>query len=419
VAAAPFTLANSNPTGSDYATNYALSTSDLLAQAIQREIFDSAPAMYNALKLMYSIPFSDENSDEFKYAEKPWNRPTITVFGWNSGTSTLTLAGTYSTLQSMPVVVGDVIVNASDVPFMVQSVTYSNVADSATITVAKQTGGSLAAGDFTAAETVSIQSATIADGMNYFAHYDRANVVWKYNYIQMFQRARRWSEIELLKYQNTGTTNFLDMDKVEAINQLRNDVFATMFDGTRGEFTWTAPTSGTYRAKATGGIYPSMVSAGSAHASPTLSSLKTAFEKLCFSTNYKAEGGVRMVYATDEILYELSKAFKEPGIQYTPNDSIANLGLNEYKIGAGRYVPVTCELFREASLFPAVWKNRILVLDMATIKPTKLKGKPHIEVGQTSNKSQGTREDYVDYWVKAYFGLKFNNPLGSFYIDVK
>jgi hypothetical protein len=168
-----------------------------------------------------------------------------------------------------------------------------------------------------------------------------------------------------------------------------------------------------------GGIYPTMVAAGSMTANPTIAGLRTAFETLAFKTNFKKEGGTRMIYATDEMLYELSKIFKDPGTRYTPNDKIADLNLTEYRMGTMKFVPVPCELFKEQSCFPKEWARKILVLDQETISPVKMKGLPSMFSGTTLDKgANGTREDFKDWYTEANLSLRFNNPLGSFYIDV-
>jgi len=121
------------------------------------------------------------------------------------------------------------------------------------------------------------------------------------------------------------------------------------------------------------------------------------------------------------MLYELSKVFKEPGIRYTPNDEIANLNLMEYRIGTMRFVPVNCELFREASCFPADWKRKLLIIDQETITPIKMKGLEAMNIGgSTLDKgANGTREGFKDWYVEAQLSLQMNNPLSSFWIDVQ
>ena len=197
-------------------------------------------------------------------------------------------------------------------------------------------------------------------------------------------------------------------------------MFATLWNGERAEANVTDPSAtGTYKAKTAGGIYPLMVAAGSSNSTGvTASQLKDTFETLAFATNYKADGAVRFIFAVDELLYELSKEWKETGMRYKPNDKIADLNLMEYRIGGMRLVPVSVELFKETSLFPATWEARMFVLDLDTIQPICMKGYQPIEMGQTSPKGvNGSVKDYTEWWIQGMMSLKFNNPLSSFYVD--
>jgi hypothetical protein len=374
--------------------------------------------MYDALKILYMKPMAEEKSDEFKYMEQTFGRPPIEVFSWAVPAGTLTLAGTYAAQTDMPVVIGDVVYATTGEPLIVTDATRNAGANASTITLAAQTGVVLGAGMFTAGDIVAIQGAIIADGMDTFLHYDKPQTVTRYNFIQMFQRASRWSTVEMQKMINNATTNYMSIETQEKIKQLRNDMFSAYFNGTRGEFAVPGAGGSSWYAKCMGGIYPTMVAAGSAHATVALSGLKTAFEELAFDTNFKKEGSKRFVYGTDKMLYELSKAYKEGGTRYTPADNRANLNLKMIEVGSQQYVLVPCELFKEDSVLPASWATKLLVLDQETIEPVKMMGLPHIEVGQTDNKQKGSTNDYTDWWVKAMLSNRFRNPLGSFYMDI-
>lgn len=408
-----------NPLGSYYDNT---NTTNLIRDAIIRAIFDQAPKQYDPLKILNMAPLTGVPLDEFYYKEKVYSREALTVKSWVSGTATITLKGTYARELDMPVKVNTVIVDSGGTPHIITTLTHSAVADSSTIVIEKQTGGAAyGAGDFVEDDVLSIEAAVIADGMETFANPDRTRLIERYNYIQLYQRTQKWTPLEFQKLVNAGTTNVLDFEKVEKLNNLRLDLFSTYFNGTRGEWTIRAfDASGTtYKAKSMQGIYPAMVAGGSQHSTVSLSGLQTAFESLAFATNHKAEGGVRMIYATDELLYEISKLYKEPGIRYRPTDRIADLNLKQYNIGSMQLVPVSCELFKEHSAtLPPAWENRIIVLDQATVSRVVMNGIPAQQMGQTDNKQKGAFQDYTIWWVFAQQSLKFNNVLGSFYIDV-
>jgi len=421
-AAAPFTNANLNPYGSNYATAFTYDESKLIEASIEYEIFDAVPAKYKALQVLLANPMIEKPLDEFSFLEKTFGRtaPISNAIVGAPGAQNMTfnLRGTFANIQDLPIVVGDVLTHPNGQSVIVHTITYNPGLNLTTVRVDSQTGGAnlgaLAAGD-----TFAIQAPFVADGMNYFQHYDRMTTVERYNYIQLFLRASRWSRIELQKMLNAGTTDYLSKDRREKIDQLRTDLYVSMFNGERGEFSFAAPTPGTsYYGKAMGGLFPTMVAAGSQHSSVPIAGFTGAFETLAFATDYLKDGGVRLIFGTSEMLYEVSKLWKQPGIRYRPEDKVGDLNLEEYKLGTMRFLPVPCELFRESSTFPATWKNKVIVVDPNSINPVKMQNIPYIEMGVTDNISRGTREDYEDWWVRANLGMRHSNPLAGFYIDV-
>lgn len=408
---------NANPQSSNYqdisATANGTLETILLMKAIKKVIFDAAPEQYNALKLLYEKPFIEVGSDEFEYLEHTFGRDAITATGSavaaSSGAyvqATLTLAAN----DTDKLTIDEVLVYPNGTKAVIKSINEG----AGTIVVESQVGIGLPA---ITAESMSIQSTIAADGMSSFSNYERIETVTRYNFIQFFLRAERWAEVELQKYINQGTTNYLDIQKQHKLKQLRIDLFNTFFNGTRGEFRL----AGSQIAKSTGGIFPTMVAAGSANSNPTLAGLQTAFEQLAFATNYKKEGQVRIMYGTDQILNEFSKIYKQPGLRYSPNDDIAKLGLNQIELGTMKFVLVPCELFRETSCFPSEWQRKVLVLDQETISPVKMRGLDAMRMGQTISRKDnpGSREAFTDWWVWAQMGVQFHNPLASFYLDIQ
>lgn len=403
-----------NPLGSSYDGN---NTTNLIAQAIERIIYDQSPKQYDALKLINMIPMADTPSDEFFYKEKVFSREPLTVYGWNHSNATVTLAGTYAKEDDIGVKTNHVIMKAG-VPYIITGVTLGG-ANASILTVAVQTGATaLDAQTFAANDILNIAGPVIADGMDSLGDPVRVRTIERYNYVQLFQRTQKWTTLELQKLINNATTNILDYEKEEKLDQIRLDLFVALFAGKRGEFT-VIESSGNKKAKTMNGVYPSLVDGGAQHASPSLSGLNDAFETLAFATNHKSLGGVRMVFATDELLYQLAKSYKEPGIQYTPNDRIADLNLTKYKFGTMDIVPVPCDLFRANGVLGSEWENRMLVLDMNTLKRKKVAGLPAQDMGQTDNKQKGSLRDYIYWWVWAQQSLQFNDVAGSFYLDVQ
>lgn len=410
----PFGNTHLNPQGSNYANDSAYSAQEtiLIEKAVREAIFDSAPEQYKALRLVFEKSFIEYNNDEFEYLEKTFGRSALVVNDTNAAVAAVPGTVVTQTLTfeaaSIPHVGIDLILVYPDgTKGIVKSITGNDVV------IESQTSAGLPA--VADADVFAIQSTIIADGMSTFSNYERMQTITRYNYIQFFLRAARWARIERQKHINSGRTNYMELDQKEKMDQLRTDLFVSFFNGTRGEFTL----ANGQPAKAMGGIFPTMQAAGSMFGTPTLAGLRSQFETLAFKTNHKKEGGVRMIYGTDEMLYALSSIFKDPGIRYTPNDRIADMNLTEYNIGNMRFVPVTCELFKEQACFPKDWARRLLVLDQETISPVKMKGIEAMGSGATLDKgANGTREAFKDWYVEANLSLQFNNPLGSFYLDV-
>jgi hypothetical protein len=411
----PYGNRNTNPQGANYGTDsvYSPEETNLIMKEIRKTIFDAAPAQYNALKLLFEKPFIEKGSDEFEYLEKTFGRSpleananvgAVAAVPGSAVTQTVTLTAT-----SMKRVAKDLIIIYEDGTHGV----VQGIPGATTITVSSLKSQGLPA--VTTGQIFAIQSTIESDGMDYFSHYDRLETITRYNYIQFFMRAKRWARVEMQKYINMGTTDYLEHDKQEKLKQLRIDFFNSFFNGVRGEFT----ISNGYAAKSMGGIYPTMLSAGSAFSNPTVAGLKAAFESLAFQTNYKAEGSTRFIYATDEMLNLFSEIYKQPGLRYEPMNETANLRLKRIELGSMNFVLVPCELFKEKSCFEASWARRILVLDQDSISPVKMKGLPQLEMGETDNRSKGSRENFTDFWVGGHLSLEFNNPVGSFHMLVQ
>lgn len=423
IAPSAFSLYNSNSEGSQYASLITATTTELLAKAIEKVIFPTVPQQYDTAlsAFLYMNPIEDQPSDEFFYHERGFGRSAMEVFNWNSGTGVITLAGTYTAAGlSIPVRINDIVIlPGTNKPAKVSAISPSAVINSSTITVIPYTGASFTAGDAAVGNLISFQAAGYTDGMDFIGHYDKLETVSRYNYIQMFARARRWGDVEMQKWLNMGTTNFIAEDKNNSIEQLKTDLLACYLNGTRGAFPISFATSGTLSAKAMGGLYPLAVAAGAPSASVTSSGIQPAMESLLFQTNTLAKGATRFLLGTDESLYEVSKTFKNP-ILYSPNDTIANMNLQEYKIGTNSVVPLVIPQMGDSSIFPAFFSRMILGIDQKSIVPVKMKGIPHIAMGEMKSMNNGANSlnGFQDWWIQANLSMKFNNPAASFIINI-
>ena len=408
------TSRNLNPVGSEYSSEFSITAydTDLINRAISATIFDAVPAKYKTLRLLFDKPVVYVAQDVFTYMEKTFGRTALKVLTGAASSADETIILTSGGGKN--VTINKIVVFPNNRKGTVISVSTD------TIHVVPLNGQAnlpiAVAGDY-----LSIQGSVIADGQNFLTHYDRMSKVERFNYVQLMERDKRWTRMEIQKFANSGTTNYFELDKKEQLDLLLQDMFCSFWNGERGEANVLVPGQSAtyYLAKTMGGIFPLMVAAGCGTASGvTEATLKEVFEALAFQTDYKTEGSTRFIFAQNSLLYALSKVWKEVGIQYRPDDKIGDLNLMEYRIGDMRFVPVSTELFKEKACFPADWASRIFVLDLDTIHPVCMTGYAPIETGQTNPKGvNGSINDYTEWYIQAMLSLQFNNPLSSFYID--
>ena len=412
---APYGEPNSNAQASNYAVESGFNPTEtlLLEKAVKRAIFDASPAQYKSLKVLFSKPFMEKPAKEFTYIEKTFGRSVL-----EGDAISAAVPAVPNTVQTQAITLTAASISRISLDMIIiypdnSKATVIGIAG-LVITVNSHTGLGLPA--VAVGNIFAIQSSINADARDHINIYTRMDVVERYNYIQQFIRARRWGREELVEWQNTGKTNYLDIDKKENTEQLRVDMFNSFWNGQRGEVQLEDGTL----AKAMGGIYPLMLAANSGQGFTTVANFEDTFKALAFSTNYKSEGGVRFIYGTDEMLHIFARVFKLPQVRYEPNTQMANLNLKSIILGTMEFVLVPCELWREESCFPADWQRRIIVLDQETVRPVKMKGLPAFETGQTlPMKNNGTLNDYMDWWVRSQLSIEFNNPLASFIINVQ
>jgi len=389
-----------NALGSGYAAQFGHSTTQLIQRELQRIIYDAAPKGYfEDLKILMAKPKSKKNSDEFFYLEK--------VFGRNSIIATAAVAA--ATVQVIPVTAASVSVTSVDMV-----ITYPNNAkgtitavDTALnqITVTAKTGQTLPA--VSVNDVFAQLSTAVADGSNSISTYQRLNTVERVNYIQLFARATRFGEVEMFKYKNAGTTDYLDKNKQEVMNQFRIDLSNAYWNGEIGEATLAS----SVKTKLMGGIFPTMVAAGAPNSTTTVANIAAAFEDLVLSTEYQAEGYTRFLYATPRQINNIENAYKRTLTRYTPDNLLANLHLNSIKLGGSEIVFSPVKRFEEPSCFPAAFANRMLLIDQASITPCDMWGE---RTSETMDINSGVNLNrFKDFWVDGQLSIEFNNPGGG------
>jgi hypothetical protein len=400
-----FTNQNYNSVGSEYAALYGHDISLLVQKLTNRAIFDAAPQQFMDLKLLNMVPAEQVNSDEFFYQEMGYQREPLVATAASAAVS-------YPTTQTISVTSTDNISTNTIISYpngqkgSVVGVDTSLL----TVTVSPYNGDTLPA--VSADDILANVSSVDHDGSDGFAQYFRASTIERANYIQLFNKAIRYSEVELHKLKTMGTTsNFLEMERNAMFNQHRIDLSNAFWTGQKGEIITADGTP----AKTTGGVYTSMLEAGSPNAVANSNTLVDAFEDMVLSSEYGDYGQARMAFMTPRMHRMLSLAYKEELTRYAPNDDIALLNLKEINLGSSRIVLVPFKRFEDKASFPGSFENRIVILDMKNIKRTQLWGE---RSGDTLKLEDGVPKRYGDVWVDCNMGVKFHNPLACAYLNV-
>ena len=396
---------NYNSVGSEYAALYGHDISLLVQKLTNRAIFDAAPQQFMDLKLLNMVAAEQVNSDEFFYQEMGYQREPLVATA-ASATVSWPTTQTISVTSTDNISTNTIISYPNGQKGSVVSVDTSLL----TITVSPYNGDTLPA--VVADDVLANVSSVDHDGSDGFAQYFRASTIERNNYIQLFNKAIRYSEVELHKLKTMGTTaNFLEMERNAMFNQHRIDLSNAFWTGQKGEIITADGTP----AKTTGGVFSSMLEAGSPNALATNASLVDAFEDMVLSSEYGDYGQARMAFMTPRVHRALSLAYKEELTRYAPNDDIALLNLKEVNLGSSRIVLVPFKRFEDKASFPGSFENRIVILDMKNIKRTQLWGE---RSGDTLKLEDGVPKRYGDVWVDCNMGVKFHNPLACAWLDL-
>jgi len=396
---------NYNSVGSEYAALYGHDISLLVQKLTNRAIFDAAPQQFMDLKLLNMVAAEQVNSDEFFFQEMGYQREPLVATAASAAVS-------FPATQTISVASTDNISTNTIISYPNgQKGSVTNVDTTLMqITVSPYNGDTLPA--VVQDDVLANVSSVDHDGSDGFAQYFRASTIERNNYIQLFNKAIRYSEVELHKLKNMGTTsNFLEMERTAMFNQHRIDLSNAFWTGQKGEVITANGTP----AKTTGGVFTSMLEAGSPNALATNATLVDAFEDMVLSSEYGDYGQARMAYMTPRVHRALSLAYKEELTRYAPNDEIALLNLKEVNLGSSRIVLVPFKRFEDSASFPGSFANRIVILDMKNIKRTQLWGE---RSGDTLKLEDGVPKRYGDIWVDCNMGVKFHNPLACAWLDI-
>jgi hypothetical protein len=400
-----FNNTNLNSIGSEYAQDYGKDTSLLVQKVTNKAIFDSAPKQFFDLKLLNMKSFDTQVSDEFFYKEMGYQREPLVATG-AANAVVFPASQTFAVSATDNIATDTIIAYPGNKKGTVVSIDTTN----STVTVKPYSNDTLPA--VVANDVFANISSIEADGAEGWAQYFRASTIERHNFIQLFNKVIKYGEVELHKLKNAAVTNnFLEMERKAMYRQFRIDISNAFWNGQKGEVTLA---SGEV-AKATGGVFPAMVAAGSPNATTSVATLDVAFEDVVLSTEFGDYGDVRFAFATPRVCLALSKVYKDQLTRYKPNDMIAKLNLDEVNIGSSRIVLVPFKRFEDAASFPASFKDRIVIADMKNINLCQLWGE---RSGDTLSRTDGIPKRYKEMWVDANMGVKFNNPLACGWLDV-
>jgi len=396
---------NTNSVGSEYAATYGHDVSLLVQKLTNRAIFDAKPQQFMDLKLLNMVAPEQVNSDEYFFQEMGYQREPIVA-------TAAATAVTYPATQVIGIASVDGVATNMIISYpngqkgSVTSVDTTLL----TMTVTPYTGDTLPA--VSIGDIIANMSSVDHDGSDGFAQYFRASTIERNNYVQLFNKAIRYNEVELHKLKHMGTTsNFLEMEKKAMFDQHRIDISNAFWMGQKGQVLTANGTP----AKTTGGVFTSMVEAGSPNALATSATLVNAFEDVILSSEYGDYGAVRHAFMPPRIHRVLSKSYKDELTRYRPNDTIAILNLTEDNIGSSRIVLIPFKRFEDAASFPAAFANRIVILDMKNIKRCQLWGE---RSGDTLKLEDGVPKRYGDVYVDTNMGVKTYNPLACAWVDI-
>jgi hypothetical protein len=403
---AAYSNANQNAPESNYASAYSHETTNLMSQIYNRLIFDTQPKQYLDLAVLGMRARQQVKSDEFEYAEMGYGRQGIVA---NAGVGECVAGATQvvTTGDTSGVSLDTVLNYPNDKKGVVISITKDT-----SVTVKPMTGDTLPA--VVTADILTHLSPVERDAVADIKSYWRASTITRYNYVQLVARAMRFGKMEYWKYQNSGTfDNYLTLNRQQFIQQFQEDWSNIFWMGTRGEVTLTD----TEQAKMAGGVYWSMINAGSTVVSCTSSTIGDVLEATAMETSYKVLGARRMLFATPENILKLYKYYKAELVRYTNAETNINLDLKVITLPSDEIVLCPMPRFKNTSSFPVDWQKKMFLIDMESINP---KYAFPDEYGQTQMRGEvgGDLKTYRDEFASTTFSLQYVNPLGGAIITV-
>jgi hypothetical protein len=403
----------------------------LLSRAIMKIIFDTVPQSKYAsmqLLLMDQEPIMHP-SDEFTWDEMPDQRTAITVDdGASAAGATLTAAqaaavGNGFVTANVPVTnaVFETVGLNVRLHFITQGFWASVVGKTSgapsTLQIQSLAGVGLPA--IIQGQVITPGAEVRADGERRIVNSSRAGIITRDNFITTIAKGYEYGYKEMQKWKNAGTTDFLPKEKARILEDLRADKMIEMWNGDKRVQRQDA--GGRY-AKGTDGIKTQMINGGSVNTTTPLGNLQAVLEAVSIATNYKGTNTSYLI-ATEELLLEVSKLYKELQTRYTPDSMAANLNLNSIRIGSRQLVLTPCDLFKDSAYFPG-WEGHMFLVDKSAVRMNGLMGFPTMDVNNMWKKmlmfrdAKPNRDDLESYYAEMTFAPSLVNPPATALIRV-
>jgi len=189
---------NLNALASQYAQDTGADETNLIQRITNKVIFDAAPQQFFDLKLLNMQEFLPSASDEFFYDEMGYQRTPFTATA-AAGIATDPATQTFAINDLDDISVDTIIIYPNNQKGIVRTINTST----SEITVAPYTGDSVPA--VVIGDEFAKLSPVEGDGIEGFSQYFRANIVERFNFVQILSKAMRFGRAELHKHQNAGT----------------------------------------------------------------------------------------------------------------------------------------------------------------------------------------------------------------------
>ena len=407
-----------------------------LARFIFKEIIGTDPEPYFAALKMFMFNGKPDisNSSIYTWIEKPSQRYAPTALVTTSAGSPIASATQQNGVTggyveySIPVSDQDYAVTPTDNDIMFRGNAFGTIigktpssgGNPATLQVRSLVSAGLPA--VLQGDRLPLMGEIRADSMDRIANVQRMETIERFNYVATFMRSMKWGTKEQLEWIHNATTDYRTKNQEELILNLKYDALVNLIAGKKE----MRQLSGGEYAKGMDGLYPQMLSGGSATATTTLGNFISTFEAMGQNTNYKGKGGVRLVIGRTEHLTALSKEYKSLQTRYAPNDMIANLELDEIRFGGQRYVLTPCDVLGDINYFQSDWRDRILVVDTACVRTVQQRGLPMMDISnmllntylQSFRDAPRSLRDFKVWSAEINLSLKMIEPRGSYIINM-